>query len=79
MKIVRQPDYNKPRPASAAATLAAVTDDWTGWKDIADRVTGISTETVKNNLVILREEGAIDMRYGPKGRSEYRLPENARG
>ncbi len=73
MKLARQPDYNKPRTPAASATLAAVTDVWTGWKDVADRVTGISADTVKNNLVALREEGAVDMRYGPKGRSEYRL------
>lgn len=74
MRVARQSDYAKPRSPSFVATLAAVIDGWSGMKEIADRAKGISAETVKNNLAILREENAIEARYGEKGRVEYRLP-----
>lgn len=79
MRIARQSNHAKPRSPSFVATLAAVNDVWSTWKDIADRASGASTVTVKNNLAVLREELAIEARYGAGGRVEYRLPEVARG
>lgn len=67
------------RSTAMRATLAGVDKTWADWRDVAARVTVYSRETVKNNLQMLAEEGAIDTRYGERGRSEYRLPEASDG
>lgn len=68
----------KGAPLVADVTLAAVTREWSSLEEIAARVDGWATETVKNNLNFLAEanlvEKCVSRRPGWRvHRSEYRL------
>ena len=67
------------KPVQVATLSGLDPAEWRAIPDVAGRVHGYSLETVKNNLRMLSEEGAIEMRYGPRGRVEYRRPEPANG